>query len=97
MSNCRYPLSEACQIDDGPMRDWDVLDDVNFAGAGVELGLTRRTMGKVPSPCHQTPWANLGPPIDLEKIANIRIALFRGDYTINSRAIADAIARQAHL
>ncbi len=79
------------------MRDWNVLDDVNFAGAGGELGLIRRTMGKAPSGCHQTSLANLSPPIDLEKIANIRIALFRGDYAINSRAIADAIARQAHL
>ncbi len=74
-----------------------MLDDVNFAGTRVELGLIRRTMGKAPSGCHQTSLANLGPPIDLEKIANIRIALFRGDYAINSRAIADAIARQAHL
>ena len=97
MSNCRYPLSEACQIDDGPMRDWDVLDDVNLAGSGAKLDLPRHARGTAPAPCHQTSSADLGPPIDLEKIAQIRIALFRRGYAIDSRAIADAIVRQAHL
>ena len=41
--------------------------------------------------------ADRGPPVDYLKLARIRTALARGDYRINTRAIADAIALQAHI
>lgn len=41
--------------------------------------------------------ADRGPPVDYLKLARIRTALARGDYRINTRAIADAIASQAHI
>jgi hypothetical protein len=41
--------------------------------------------------------AGAAAPIDFLKLVQIRTALSRGTYAINSRAIADAIAQQAHL
>lgn len=41
--------------------------------------------------------ADRGPPVDYLKLARIRTALARGNYRINTRAIADAIALQAHI
>ena len=41
--------------------------------------------------------AHQGPPIDYVKLAQIRTAIFRGDYLLDARVIANTIALQAHL
>lgn len=41
--------------------------------------------------------AHQGPPIDYVKLAQIRTAIFRSDYLLDARAIANAIALQAHV
>ncbi len=41
--------------------------------------------------------ASEGPPIDYAKLAQIRTAIFRGNYPIDTRSVADAMSFQAYL
>lgn len=88
-----------------------MVDSVNSSGPVQGTAAIRR-IGKGPSPesakqttladvpnlvRQATEIANQGPPVDYVKLAQIRTAIFRGDYPIDARAIADAIAQQAHV
>lgn len=88
-----------------------MVDSVNSSGPVHGLSAARRASPKLaPESAQQTTLADVptlvrqaaqiadqGPPVDYAKLAQIRTAIFRGDYPINSRAIANAIAQQAHI
>lgn len=88
-----------------------MVDSANASGPVQRVAALRPASSKAAAPARPKPTladrqglvrqaaaiADQGPPVDYLKLAQIRAALFRGDYPINSRAIADAIAMQAHL
>ncbi|MFM7027599.1 MAG: flagellar biosynthesis anti-sigma factor FlgM [Chakrabartia sp.] len=88
-----------------------MVDSVNASGPVQGVAALRPASTKAaPQAAHQRTLADVqslvrqaaaiadqGPPVDYVKLAQIRAAIFRGDYPINTRAIADAIAMQAHL
>jgi flagellar biosynthesis anti-sigma factor FlgM len=41
--------------------------------------------------------ASEGPPVDYAKLAQIRTAIFRGNYPIDTNAVANAMSFQAFL
>ena len=87
-----------------------MVDTVNMSGpVSRPATIHRLPAGQAPEQSQQTTLADVpnlvrqaaaiadqGPPVDYVKLAQIRTAIFRGDYPIDSRAIANAIALQAH-
>lgn len=87
-----------------------MVESLNTTGAVQGTAIVRKVSAKVtPETAPQTTRAdvpnlvrqaaeiaNQGPPVDYVKLAQIRTAIFRGDYPLDARAIANAIAMQAH-
>ncbi len=95
----------------GQRENGDMVDPVNASSPASGVTAIRSTAPRAASPDVKTPTladvpslvrqaaeiADQGPPVDYAKLAQIRTAIFRGDYPLDTRAIAHAIAQQAHL
>jgi len=88
-----------------------MVDPVNSSGPAQSVPIVRNSNAKpaLPAAGEPTPSdiprlvnmaakiASEGPPIDYAKLAQIRTAIFRGNYPIDTRSVADAMSFQAYL
>ncbi len=88
-----------------------MVDPVNSSGPAQAAPIVRNANPKLALPAAGEPTpsdlpglfnmaakiASEGPPVDYAKLAQIRTAIFRGNYPIDTNAVANAMSFQAFL